>query len=284
MEAGMKKTFCVCVCAFVLLSAAEARAIVTRHDVDDLRYIELGDRSRGSLVQLGLPAQDDHAPMLYSGMGTLIAPDWVVTAAHAAEYMQQNPPANGAPQFVYYKGRGYAVASIVLHPQYDNEHYANDIALIHLTRAVRAPELACLYDRDDEVGKVVTLVGSGLPGNGRDGPQADPDGRVRGATVRVGAAEDTVITWRFHAPGERGVTALEGISGPGDSGGPALIQTPAGFCIAGVSSAQRIEVQTDADSQPVGHPPGEGHYGVTEAYARVSRYVAWIRATVAADQ
>jgi len=278
----MIKRLFVCVLALMAsVVSAPASAIIMRHDVDDRRYIELGEQRRGILVQLGLPAQDDHAPMLYSGMGTLIAPDWVITAAHAAEYMQQNPPANGTPQFVYYKGRGYAVASIILHPQYDNEHYANDIALIHLARPVRAPELACLYEGTDELGKVVALVGSGLAGNGRDGPRADPDGEIRGATVRVGAAEDTVITWRFRAPGERGVTPLEGISGPGDSGGPALIQTAAGYCIAGVSSAQRIEVQTDANHHPVERPPGEGRYGVTEVYTRVSRFIPWIRATLA---
>lgn len=277
----MKKLAALALAAFVV--AAPASAIIIRHDVDDWRYVQLGDRNRGSLVQLGLPAQDDHATMLYSGMGTLIAPDWVVTAAHAAEYMQQNPPANGAPQFVYYKGRGYAVASITLHPQYDNEHYANDIALIHLARAVRSPELACLYEQTDEAGKVVTLVGSGLPGNGRDGPAADPDGRVRGATVRVDTASNTELTWQFRAPGEHGVTPMEGISGPGDSGGPAFIPTRAGLCVAGVSSAQRINVETDANNQPIGHPPGEGHYGVTEVYTRVSQYLPWIRSTMAAS-
>jgi secreted trypsin-like serine protease len=262
-----------------VLGAPQASAIITRHDVDDWRYVQYGDQHRGPLVQLGLPASDDHAPMLYSGMGTLIAPDWVVTAAHATEYLLANPPANGASRFIYYKGRGYAVDRIVQHPRYDNEHYANDIALIHLARPVRAPETACLYEASDEAGKIVTLLGSGMPGNGRDGPSADPDGRVRGATVRVGAAEETILTWLFHAPDQRDVTPLEGISAPGDSGGPALI----GACIAGVSSAQRVEVEVGADGRPVAdHPSGEGRYGVTEVYTRVSRFVRWIRETMAA--
>ncbi len=236
------------VVAGAVLCAPQASAIITRHDVDDWRYVQYGDEHRGPVVQLGLPASDDHAPMLYSGMGTLIAPDWVVTAAHAT--------------------------------QYDNQSYANDIALIHLARPVRAPEAACLYEASDEAGKIVTLVGSGMPGNGRDGPSADPDGRVRGATVRVGTAEETILRWLFHAPRTRGVTPLEGISAPGDSGGPALIETRAGFCVAGVSSSQRVNVELDEHGQPLPGQAGEGHYGVTEVYTRVSRFVRWIRETM----
>jgi secreted trypsin-like serine protease len=265
----------------LVLMAPPAVAIIMRHDVDDARYIALGNQHRGALVQLGLPSSEDHAPMLYSGMGTLIAPDWVVTAAHAAEYMQQNPPPEGVQRFVYYKGRGYAVDQIITHPQYDGDTYANDIALIHLGRAVRAPEPACLYEHQDEQGRVVTLVGTGFAGNGRDGPREDPDGMLRGATVRVDTAEATQLTWRFHAPSDRAATPLEGISGPGDSGGPAFITTSAGDCIAGVSSNQRIEVELD----PNGHPlpnQGEGRYGVIEVYTRVSQYLPWIRATMAA--
>jgi secreted trypsin-like serine protease len=270
-----------CLAALMALDpSAPANAVIMRHDVDNARYLALGEQHRDVLVELGLPAQSDGAPMLYSGMGTLIAPDWVVTAAHAAKYLLDNPPPNGAPRYVFIKGRGYAVERIVVHPQYNEEGYVNDIALIHLTHAITEAAPACLYEGSDEVGQVATLVGTGYQGNGRDGPVAHPDGALRGSTVRVGMANRTELTWKFHAPGERGVTPLEGISGPGDSGGPALLQTRAGFCIAGISSSQRVEVQLDARGQPLANQTGEGHYGVTEVYTRVSRYVSWIRETM----
>jgi secreted trypsin-like serine protease len=259
-----------------------AAAIIMRHDVPDARYRELGETQRGVVVQLGLLAEEDGAPMLYSGMGALIGPDWVLTAAHAAAHMRTHQPANGGTQYVYYRGRGYAVAEIIIHPDYDEQTYANDIALVRLARSVRDPHPACLFETSDELGKIVTLAGSGYQGNGRDGPAAHPDGALRGARVRVGGAEGTELTWRFHAPRERGAQRMEGISGPGDSGGPALIETPLGLCVAGVSSAQRIVVPDDAPSGA--EPPGEGHYGVVEVYTRVSRFIPWIRVAMTRER
>lgn len=56
---------------FTLLVASSAQAIVIRHDVDDGRY--------------RIPASDFPAlaDMPSEGHGVLIAPRWVITAAHA---------------------------------------------------------------------------------------------------------------------------------------------------------------------------------------------------------
>lgn len=59
------------------------------------------------------------------------------------------------------------------------------------------------------------------------------------------------------------MTPLEGISGPGDSGGPALIETADGLRVAGLSVASS------------GRP--KGRYGALEFYSRVSPQVTWIR-------
>jgi len=67
---------------------------------------------------------------------------------------------------------------------------------------------------------------------------------------------------------------LEGISGPGDSGGPTLID----LCVAGVSSAQRVVIDVDDEGRETGGP---GRYGVIEVYTRVSSYLPWIRAATA---
>jgi secreted trypsin-like serine protease len=62
---------------------------------------------------------------------------------------------------------------------------------------------------------------------------------------------------------------LEGISGPGDSGGPAFITTPSGLKVAGVSSHQR------------NNDNGEGLYGVQEYYTRTSAHKQWIENIIA---
>jgi secreted trypsin-like serine protease len=90
----------------------------------------------------------------------------------------------------------------------------------------------------------------------------------------------------FRKPDDPRTTPLEGISGPGDSGGPAFITVNGKPCIAGVSSNQRIELSgpPPKDGSPGGNGEDvQGRYGVTEVYTRVSKYVSWIRQTMSAN-
>lgn len=268
------------VLAFASLSAP-SNAIIMRHDVDQNGYLALGHQHRAVTVQLGLEARSG-GPVLFNGMGTLIAPDWVLTAAHAVGAIQTSVDA-GRTHYVFLKGRPYRVAAVFVHAGYGDTSsaVANDIALLRLEQPVRNPAPACLYEGNDELGKVVVLVGAGVQGDGTTGPNStDPDGALRGATSTVSGATDDLIEWQFRGPDIAGVTPLEGISGPGDSGGPALIDTGGGrYCVAGVSSFQR-NVRDPNDSSTNGLPE-EGHYGVVEGYTRVSHYLPWIRATMA---
>lgn len=261
-------------------TALPAQAIIMRHDVDEARYRALAEPYRPVLVLLGINAQNDGAPLLYSGMGTLIAPDWVITAAHAAARIDPHHKLATAKgeHYVFVSGRGYKVARVIIHPQWTgDDDTLHDIALVQLARAVNDPHPACLYDKADEQGQVVTLVGTGYAGNGRDGPVENADGVLRAATVKVDEAAQTRLKWLFRPPGDPATTPLEGISGPGDSGGPALIVTAKGACIAGVSSSQEREIDpTKPDSDN-----GSGRYGVREVYSRVSAFLPWIRQAMA---
>ena len=97
-----------------------------------------------------------------------------------------------------------------------------------------------------------------------------------GATVRVDGAQGNVLTWHFRAPGDPRTTPLEGISGPGDSGGPAFIRIGGRICIAGVSSAQRRDVVPGQENMH----RGQGRYGVEEVYMRISQFRPWIEAAI----
>jgi hypothetical protein len=115
----------------------------------------------------------------------------------------------------------------------------------------------------DELGQVVTFVGRGDTGTGLTGPTTQ-DHKLRAATNIIERVEGSTLVFRFDAPADENVTPLEGISGPGDSGGPALIETADGPRVAGLSVASS------------GRP--KGRYGALEFYSRVSPELAWIQA------
>jgi len=119
----------------------------------------------------------------------------------------------------------------------------------------------------------LTFVGMGRHGTGLTGPTTD-DSTMRAATNRVHTVEGTQLVFRFDAPGDPEVTTLEGISGDGDSGGPAYLERDGTIYVVGVSSAQ--------DSRPAGKKPGR--YGVLELYPRVSSFAPWIEATLKASR
>jgi Trypsin len=238
------------ICALLaLLAAAEASAIVRRHDRDDALYRELA-KGHDAVVDLNLPG----------GAGTLIAPRWVLTAAHAAALMKKE-----AHQ-VKIAGRAYAVARTVSHP--GGEVGKDDLALLELAEAVTGATPVPVYEgRAEAKGDVVTFAGQGFSGDGVTGPNVR-DGVRRGAMNRIESVREKWLTFLFDAPpaGEE----LEGISGPGDSGGPALMTVDGKVFVVGVSSAQ--------DSRATAGK--EGVYGVTEYYVRVSSYGEWIRGTM----
>ena len=64
----------------------------------------------------------------------------------------------------------------------------------------------------------------------------------------------------------RGTLDLEGVSGPGDSGGPAFIEKDGILYVAGVISTQTFK----------GIGEREGLYGILDYYTRVSSYLDWI--------
>lgn len=254
-------------------AAVSAPAIVVRHDVADSRYRALGQRHRLSVVDIAVPNRAG-TPDRGNGAGTLVSPQWVLTAAHVA--MDVDPGRAGSrvrePHSVWFEGRPYRIAQVHMHPGWSGSEVAADVALLKLAEPVPGARPACLYPARDEAGKVTTLVGWGEWGTGLTGPTERP-GVLRGATVRIDAVSHggRVLRWNFRAPGQAGVTALEGISGGGDSGGPAFLMHRGRLCIAGVSSSQNT------------NGLAAGRYGVTEFYPRVSHFRPWIEAVMRAN-
>jgi hypothetical protein len=238
--------------AWVLAAALAVlpNGIVMRHDVDPAEYVALAEQAGTSFVRLS------------AGCGTFIHPKWILTAAHVAE-----SPRVG--ESVTVRGVEYPIIRRIIHPGYSLEGgVLKDIALLELAADVPGVEPALLYEATDEVGKDILFVGTGWAGTGDRG-MADGainrDRQLRAAQNRVDGTKPDYLRFTFDAPDSGAALPLEGISGPGDSGGPALWIDGGRIYILGVSSHQ--------DGR--GLSP-EGVYGVFEYYTRVSEFRAWI--------
>ena len=234
--------------SFILMS------LIIRHDVPDERFIELA-KDYPQICHLS------------DGEATLISENWVVTAAHAAIGLQEEMKYGESPLLVI-SGQEYKVDKVVLHPEFHlgTTSIEHDIALIQFMGSITDISYARLYDQQDEKGMKITIVGRGDFGTGISGPQKW-DGITRAATNKIEGVSDQWVTYNFDEPGSESITALEGVSGPGDSGGPAFVDIDGTRYIVGVSSHQMDNGK-------------EGVYGVTEYYARISSYKNWIEETI----
>jgi Trypsin len=227
--------------AFAALALAHpAPAILIRSDRDDAEYLELATRYTSS-VPLNAP----------DGEGVLIAPRWVLTAAHRAKALQEMKT---MPKLDI-AGRAHEIQSILIHPGWESGE-ANDIALILLRRDVTGIDPTPVYRGGDEAGKPVVIVGHGPTGKIAEKARAE-DRKKRASVNTVDRVAPRTLGLRVKSGDE--ASDLQGAATPGDSGGPAFIETAAGLWVAGIA---------------------HGTEGDWETHARVSAFAPWIEATM----
>jgi hypothetical protein len=259
----------------LLCTASAADAIVVRHDVDDARYrVDAGE----------LPALVD---LPGEGHGVLIAPTWVLTAAHTV--------AGHAPTTVTLGDACRQVKRVVVHDGYRplpdavvQRVLANkdateilpllaasaDIALVELAGPVADIAPMPLFRGRDEQGRLAKLVGKGGTGTGLEGQPVHSPHRteLRRAFNTIDYADERWLGYAF----DRGDAAhpLEGVGGNGDSGSPVLVEVDGQWRVAGLM-AWKV-----AGGDPATHRAGK--YGAEFRTTRVSSYLEWIDATLAA--
>lgn len=220
-----------------LLASLPAAAILIRPDRDDAEYLELATRYPASIA---LPA---------GGEGVLIAPRWVLTAAHRANTLRQMNPAAK----LTVAGRDHDIEAIHIHPDWKTGE-ATDIALLLLRKDVRGIEPLPIYRAGDESAKGVVIVGHGETGKIGAKPAAS-DGKKRAAINTIDRVQPRILGLRIK-PAEE-ASDLQGAAAPGDSGGPAIIETRDAMFVVGIRYAI------------------DGNW---ELYARVSAFAPWIDA------
>ena len=232
---------------FGLGMSLDASAIIMRHDVDESEYLA-EDADHPALIDLFGPGDC---------IGTLIDPSHLLTVAHCAEDLNSN-------QSLSVNGEAKAIGDIILHPEWGG--WLHDIALVRFEDPVEGIDPLAIYRDTDELDQTLILYGRGMHGTGVEGkPGGSDDGQLRRATNVVSSVTAAWIEVTFEAPGEDGITDVEGVGAAGDSGGPAFIETSDGLFIAGLNSwgdaDQGVEV---------------GQYGAYDYSTRVSQYAEWI--------
>jgi secreted trypsin-like serine protease len=245
-----------CKIALFLMSAVfanTAAGIVIRHDVADDKYSA---------------NIEDFPPLatLYSiGVhGTLIAPQWVVTAGHAVFCMESGDKIKVGYHWAEIEKR-YAHADYEL----DEE---NDIALLKLKQPILAVKPAKLYRKENEKMQDIWFIGSGGSGNGNVGQTIsyrENNGKLRKAQNTIYGTSKREIFFTFNK-GENALP-LEGVSGNADSGGPAYKLIDDDYYLYGISS------RNDSFFKDI------GEYGVKEVYTRVSYHADWIDKVIQND-
>lgn len=220
--------------------------------------------------------------------GTIIAADWVVTAAHCVKDNNDNTVApnsldvvagvhnlsNPNPNF-----QRRTIAQIVVHPGWTKGTFNNDIALLRLStpiaeRNASGGTLPIKYAKlvpanvGDLAGKNVTVTGWGnraaSPPGGNNYPSKLHEVVIPVATnaACANAYAPDPITANMLCAGAAGKDSCQG-----DSGGPVVYNNGGKWQLAGIVS------------WGIGCAnPAVKNLGV---YARVSRYIAWINGYIA---
>ena len=196
---------------------------------------------------LGLGAQ--------GGVGVLVAPRWILTAAQTAATLR-------AKAKLAVAGRAHEIQEVFPHPGWKGGA-GPDIALVLLRDPVAGIEPTPIYRTADEAGMTARIVGTG--GTGRIGaPGGRPDGKARAAINTVDRVTDGTLGFRLKGPED--ASDLQGALGPGDAGAPAFFEVGGRILVAGVAS--RTE---DSNGDGIA-----GSVGDWEVFTRASAFAAWI--------
>jgi hypothetical protein len=252
----------LCALAVGLIPGA-ALAGTIRDDRSDSQYLDLG----ASADYLGVGRfQGSTGSSGFSASGTLIAPDWVLTAGHVVD---------SAKSLTFsLNGTTYNATNWIANPQWKGDLMSGyDIGLVHLSSPVTNIKPATRYTGTSELGLVGTAVGYGMTGTGLTGSTTF-DGLKRAEQNTIDKMQnprlflsdfDSPRTSNTNRTGSSKPLDLEGMIAPGDSGGGVFVSVGGKSFLAGVNSfAGAYDGKVDSS------------YGDISGHIRVSAFNSWI--------
>jgi hypothetical protein len=225
-----------------------------------------------------------------SASAVIIAPGWLLTAAHVTSGTSNLEFFTGAGNASRPASGGIAADAYYTNPGWTGDPLnGGDIGLIHLSSspsclAAATCQTATLYTGvGGELGQIATMIGYGRTGVGSAGATSF-DGLKRSGTNSIDATlsgHSDVLLADFDSPtggdnviGNATPTANEALIAPGDSGG-GLFET-----------IGNIEYLVGITSFVAAIPPdnsANADYGDIAGWARVADFASWITSTIAAN-
>lgn len=233
-------------------------------NVPDHKYLEYGAKFTFVGQFCGL----DKNGKLGVGSCVAIRPKVVLTAGHVVDDL--------ITSHVHLNGKEINVIKIITCDEYVNRQLdvifggfgRGDIAICFLDTDAGLPFYPELYEKQDEIGKLVSIAGYGLTGTFSTGAKKSDGKRRAGSNYIDSITEDVLVVTPSVVNNK---TALEYMIASGDSGGGLFIDNK----LAGINSCV---MHTRAKDPKV--PVLLGKYGHEGCHTRVSVHAPWIKEVV----
>lgn len=234
----------------LVLIGGMAEAGTIRPEKKDQEYLDYGSKYE-SVIRLNGKYKNSDDGAIASGSGVVISENWVLTAAHVVDCMED--------PFFTIGEKTHFVKKIIVNSEFDiNKQMSNgDIALCFVEDRIIISVYPKLYTDNNENEKICGISGYGLTGNGKTGA-THSDGKRRAGSNKIILVEECLL---FCDMSQNDPTALEFLIAHGDSGGGLFIDGK----LAGINSFVAC-----SDGKP------DSNYGDESGHTRISKYKPWI--------
>lgn len=237
--------------AVLFLATPTTNAGTISHNVSDEKYVEYGKKHE-CVVAINCVDKDGKN---CCGSGVVINSNWIVTAAHVVKDCSEVK--------IILNGKTIKIKKVIVKKEFEGLMKDNDIAVCESEELMELEFYPELYDKDDEMGKLCSICGFGLTGNGFTGAVI-VDHKKRAGSNIVDNISDDMIFCTMNRPSSKS-TVLEYCIASGDSGGGLFIDQK----LAGINS-----IVLASDKKP------NSNYGDESGHTRISKYKKWIEDSI----